>query len=49
MALSYRMYEIRTVDDMETHLRDIIRGFPDFVNYFRMSDTARINVIVDLM
>jgi len=34
MALSYRMYEIRTVDDMETHLRGIIRGFPDFVNYF---------------
>ena len=34
MALSYRMYEIRTVNDMDAHLRAIIRGFPAFVNYF---------------
>ena len=34
MALSYRMYEIRTVDEIDAHLRAIVRGMPNFVNYF---------------
>ena len=34
MALSYRMYEIRTVDEIDAHLRAIVRGMPNFLNCF---------------
>ena len=33
-ALAYRMHEINTVGDLNTHVRAIVRQMPSFVNYF---------------
>ena len=33
-ALAYRVHEINTVGDLNTHVCAIVRQMPSFVNYF---------------